>query len=514
VFDFGLGDFGAGIFLIFINLLVFALVLKLAFDRHRRLEEEKQWRQPLTTQQLLVVEKVMNEGFLKSTTNSSLEGNLSADKMFQQEVGNNNIDEDGIELSSSMVNMTSMTTTETSASRKSIEEIDQISSEVLTQYSLTPKVIVMSKRVGAGAFGEVFKGTCMGETVAIKTMIDVTEANVREFKAEIILTATLRHPNIVNFVGACWGKELMCLVLEWVAKGSLRDLLQARDLKWDDPLLKLASDMARGMNYLHNRKYYDERAGQTVACIIHRDLKPDNALISEYIAAKLADFGTSRSKADDEDVTMTAVGTPLYCAPEIARGEKYDESVDVYSFGLTLLEMAVEQPLLDFIGDRWMVAFDKKKAPKQAMRLIRPMTEDGWRPVTKDNPVQFAPPTINKLIIECCDHDASRRPSFEHILERLGDECKNEIESLPYARRLVVEKLVVADKNEGVAAVVTKDVITGNPESSTKAGGVVEVEEVKVDKANEASWVVQNPFATNTKLKRQSSEEDDRGTFL
>eukprot|EP00615_Pteridomonas_danica_P001579 CAMPEP_0114334102 /NCGR_PEP_ID=MMETSP0101-20121206/4159_1 /TAXON_ID=38822 ORGANISM="Pteridomonas danica, Strain PT" /NCGR_SAMPLE_ID=MMETSP0101 /ASSEMBLY_ACC=CAM_ASM_000211 /LENGTH=114 /DNA_ID=CAMNT_0001465265 /DNA_START=445 /DNA_END=785 /DNA_ORIENTATION=+ len=82
---------------------------------------------------------------------------------------------------------------------------DQVTTDLLSQYLLSPKDVVMIKRVGAGAFGEVFKGTCMGELVAIKTMIDVTKDNVREFKAEIILTATLRHPNIVNFVGACWG---------------------------------------------------------------------------------------------------------------------------------------------------------------------------------------------------------------------------------------------------------------------------------------------------------------------
>ena len=67
------------------------------------------------------------------------------------------------------------------------------------------------KRVGAGSFGEVFKGTCLGQPVAVKTMLDVTEANVKAFRAEILLTATLRHPNVVHFVGACWG-QVMTLI--------------------------------------------------------------------------------------------------------------------------------------------------------------------------------------------------------------------------------------------------------------------------------------------------------------
>ncbi len=58
----------------------------------------------------------------------------------------------------------------------------------------------------------------------------------------------------MNFVGACWGRELMCLVLEWVERGSLGDLLQeSKDLTWNDPLLKLAVDVARGCRYLHQR---------------------------------------------------------------------------------------------------------------------------------------------------------------------------------------------------------------------------------------------------------------------
>ena len=69
-------------------------------------------------------------------------------------------------------------------------------------------------------------------------MKDATEKNVREFRKEILLTGLLRHPNIVNFVGACWGDDLTCLVLEWVPKGSLGGLLKdpLLDLKYGAPL--------------------------------------------------------------------------------------------------------------------------------------------------------------------------------------------------------------------------------------------------------------------------------------
>jgi len=329
---------------------------------------------------------------------------------------------------------------------------------VLQQYLLKPKNVTMSKRVGSGAFGEVFQGTCVGfGPVAVKTMLQVTEKGVKDFKAEILLTASLRHPNIVSFVGACWGKELCCLVLEWVPKGTLAQLLEDETaaLRWDEPLLRLATDVARGMAYLHGQRSeplgFAHEKGQTTQtqtqtsptlkshCILHRDLKPDNVLITDFLVAKITDFGTSRVKKtssssggeeeeeeeerdlrDEEAAKMTAVGTPLFCAPELMRGERYDEKVDVYSFGLLLLDMSVQEPLLDFLGERFRVAFKKKRAPQQAMRVIRKITEDGWRPVTEANPVPCAPSSVSALIASCCAPQPGDRPSFNLVLSTLS----------------------------------------------------------------------------------------------
>jgi serine/threonine protein kinase len=228
----------------------------------------------------------------------------------------------------------------------------------------------------------------------------------------------------------------MCLVLEWVAKGTLTDFLENKslDLNWGDPLLRLAADVARGMAYLHGRKYYDEQEKAYKECILHRDLKPDNILVSEYIAAKITDFGTSRAK-EAKGVMMTAVGTPLFTAPEIFRGDAYDESVDVYSFGLTILAMAVEESLLDFIGVRWCASFGKKQPPKQAMRLITAMTDHGWRPVSADNPVDNVPRSLCAMIEKCCNQDPTLRPRFEDILlELTGGPLKEEVDRGEFMR--------------------------------------------------------------------------------
>jgi serine/threonine protein kinase len=98
---------------------------------------------------------------------------------------------------------------------------------------------------------------------------------------------------------------MVALVLELLPKGSLTALLKEKGLVWDDPLLRLVTDCARGMAYLHDREFMDEVSDKLSRCVLHRDLKPDNVLVTNYAGAKLADFGTSR--AMDAYATMTAV---------------------------------------------------------------------------------------------------------------------------------------------------------------------------------------------------------------
>ena len=101
----------------------------------------------------------------------------------------------------------------------------------------------------------------------------VSEAAVVAFRQEILITSQLRHPNIVEFKGACWGGDLTALILGWCSGGSLEGVLKQRDLEWADPLLRLAADIARGMRFLHSRKSYDEVKGEQQSTVLHRDLK-------------------------------------------------------------------------------------------------------------------------------------------------------------------------------------------------------------------------------------------------
>ena len=242
---FGMSDFAMGSMLLFVNCFVVLLAGYWCYLRWLSEKEREQWRQPLSDEELALANVVLdgiNHGAAKESEECS-EGGTGAQS-------------------------------------------------VLAPYLLNPRSIELRQRIGAGSFGEVFKAIYSKEVVAVKTVRTVSEASMKAFKAEILLTASLRHGNIVNFLGACFDPSFVCLVLEWVPRGSLSDFLGQEEtpgtnssLQWADPLLKLVTDVARGMAYLHGREVPFGGAGggggglerqipQARCSVIHRDLKP------------------------------------------------------------------------------------------------------------------------------------------------------------------------------------------------------------------------------------------------
>ena len=178
----------------------------------------------------------------------------------------------------------------------------------------------------------MFKATFRGERqVAVKTMrvAKITQHELARFKAELIIMAPLHHPNLVRLLGGVWneGADKLCIVLEFCSNGSLKYFLRKKAGTWTGMHRGLAVDTAKGLAYLHH---------ELAEPLIHRDVKPDNILVDENVVAKLADFGEStrfdtklakRNSTELGDaLTMTMVGTKLYCAPEIMMMERYNES--------------------------------------------------------------------------------------------------------------------------------------------------------------------------------------------
>ncbi len=145
--------------------------------------------------------------------------------------------------------------------------------------------------VGQGSYGYVSQGQWTGVTVKrfVKQRLD--EDTMLRFREEAAMLAELRHPNVVLFIGACIRSPNVCIVTEWIRKGSLRDVLAdgSAKLPWSTRL-GVVKGIALGLAYRHS---------QEPAPILHRDLKSSNVLIDESWNAKICDFGLARMKEEN-----------------------------------------------------------------------------------------------------------------------------------------------------------------------------------------------------------------------
>jgi serine/threonine protein kinase len=209
------------------------------------------------------------------------------------------------------------------------------------EWSVDFDEIELGDRLGAGAYGEVFRGTWKGTEVAVKVMHtgNVTNEMKASFVDEMRLMNSLRHPNVVLFMGASSKPPKMCILMEFMPLGSLHEVLHNELIAAIPPALQLriALGAAKGMHFLHSsgtktRRYYEGL--MLLIGIVHRDLKSLNLLLDDKWNVKVSDFGLTKFKEHikRED---SLPGSIHWTAPEIL-GEldnvDYDLA-DVYSYG-------------------------------------------------------------------------------------------------------------------------------------------------------------------------------------
>nr|XP_040224034.2 serine/threonine-protein kinase Nek7-like [Anopheles coluzzii] len=161
---------------------------------------------------------------------------------------------------------------------------------------------------------------------------------------EHTILSQLCHPRIIQYRGYYQTTTSWNIVLEYAERGNLATFLERRLAEGaflnQHAVMAKFGDIADGLVYLHQRN------------VIHRDLKPANVLICIDNRLKLADFGISKIMHED-DLNRTIVGTPLYMAPEVARGKDYDYKSDVWALGIIFYELCMlEHPFVDRFGKR------------------------------------------------------------------------------------------------------------------------------------------------------------------
>ena len=313
--------------------------------------------------------------------------------------------------------------------KKALEEIEQEREDELRTVLIDSSKINIVSLLGQGAFGTVSLATYKRDEsseeqqVAVKQLMSIDDESIERFRFECFLTKELVHPNIVRLVGVCWDEMMLGCCLEYIDGGSLEDRLRKdwtlpkeEKMTWKGVMLKLAIQAAMGVQYLHHSQYYDEKAKEMKDCIIHRDLKPDNMLVTKAPdnVLKLTDFGEAR--AQELNMTMTAVGTPIYISPEIMRNDRYDMKSDSYSFGVVLLAMIrAEKNIIEFFFKSLMKKMKKKNRDGVGLNSMNRYLENGWKPPV---PVEFYP-KFRRLISDCMDKDAAERPDFDEIVKQV-----------------------------------------------------------------------------------------------
>ncbi|KAL7111231.1 hypothetical protein ACP275_05G075300 [Erythranthe tilingii] len=198
-----------------------------------------------------------------------------------------------------------------------------------------------SNKLGEGGFGVVYKGIFQnGQEIAVKRLSRSSSGKGDlEFKNEVLVVAKLQHKNLVRLLGfALEGKERL-LVYELVQNASLDrfifDPIKRFYFDWEKRY-KVIVGIARGLHYLHEDSSFR---------IIHRDIKAENILLDAEMNPKIADFGTARLFQQDQSGANTRriVGTYGYMAPEYARNGQFSVKLDVYSFGVLVLEIIIGQ---------------------------------------------------------------------------------------------------------------------------------------------------------------------------
>ncbi|KAK8945838.1 Serine/threonine-protein kinase HT1 [Platanthera guangdongensis] len=272
-------------------------------------------------------------------------------------------------------------------------------------WEIDTSLLNFQNKMASGSQCQLFRGTYCSQDVAIKVFkaehfsLDLQ----REFAQEVYIMRKIRHKNVVQFIGACTQPPSLFIVTEFMSGGSLYDFLHKQKGVFKLPsLLRVAIDVCKGMNYLHQNN------------IIHRDLKTANILMDENEVVKVADFGVARVKT--QSGVMTAeTGTYRWMAPEVIEHKPYDHKADVFSFAIMIWELLTGKLPYEYLTPL-------QAAVGVVQKALRPT-------IPKHTNVKLA-----GLLEKCWQQDPALRPDFSEILDKLQLIAK-EVKEEPEDRR-------------------------------------------------------------------------------
>ncbi|KAM5565759.1 putative receptor protein kinase ZmPK1 [Rosa sericea] len=271
-----------------------------------------------------------------------------------------------------------------------------------------------SEEIGRGAGGVVYKGILADQRVAaIKLLSEANQAEA-EFLAEASTIGKVNHMNLIEMWGYCSEGKHRLLVYEYMEHGSLAQKLASHELDWEKRF-EIAVGTAKGLAYLHE---------ECLEWVLHCDVKPQNILLDSNFQPKVADFGLSKILHRDElrNSSFSRIrGTRGYIAPEWVYNLPITSKVDVYSYGVVVLEMVTgKNPTMDVeISDgeqRRLIMWVREKLngteiASRIREIIDPSFEGNYDVEKME--------ILLTVALHCVEEDKDSRPTMSQVVEML-----------------------------------------------------------------------------------------------
>ncbi|XP_030021132.1 serine/threonine-protein kinase 4 isoform X4 [Manduca sexta] len=283
-----------------------------------------------------------------------------------------------------------------SANERPQGELKKLSEESLTRQP--EEVFDIICKLGEGSYGSVYKALHKesGQVLAIKQV--PVDTDLQEIIKEISIMQQCDSPYVVKYYGSYFKNTDLWIVMEYCGAGSVSDIMRLRKKTLsEDEIATILCDTLKGLEYLHRRRK------------IHRDIKAGNILLNTEGHAKLADFGVAGQLTDTMAKRNTVIGTPFWMAPEVIQEIGYDCVADIWSLGITALEMAEGKPPYGDIH------------PMRAIFMIPTKPPPSFR-----EPDQWSPEFID-FVSQCLVKNPDERATAEFLLthEFIGDALRN-----------------------------------------------------------------------------------------
>ncbi|KAL0558727.1 hypothetical protein IC582_003309 [Cucumis melo] len=282
------------------------------------------------------------------------------------------------------------------------------------------------EELGRGSCGIVYKGTTEVGDIAVKKLDRMFEAErEKEFRTEVNVIGQTHHKNLVRLLGYCDEGNNRMLVYQFMSNGSLSTFLFNNDLKPSWKLrTQIAYEIARGLLYLH------EECGSH---IIHCDIKPQNILLDDDCNAKISDFGLAKLLKMDQSRTETGIrGTKGYVAPDWFRSSPINAKVDVYSYGVLLLEIICCRRNVE------MEVGDGAQGEREVLTdWAYDCYEQGRLDVLIEGDMEAMDDIVRverflKVAIWCIQEEPSKRPTMENVMLMLAGNLEVSLPPCPH----------------------------------------------------------------------------------